>query len=118
MPRLCLVFVSPLKAYPWSVVFSALESFEAEQQEAGEPPSFFFIDVRLCVPPHLLHLRRSPTLHAMQQFCLDQHVMTSTGVMSKQEKQEQVVRALQKSIEVPGKVLMLLVSERSGWFEC
>ena len=54
----------------------------------------------------------------MQQFCLDQHVMTSTGVMSKQEKQEQVVRALQKSIEVPGKVLMLLVSERSGWFEC
>ena len=34
--------------------------------------------------------------------------MTSTGLLSKEEMQEKVVSELQKSIEVPGRVLMLL----------
>ena len=42
------------------------------------------------------------------QFCLDQHQMTATNSLSKKQMQEQVVSALQKSIKVPNKVLMLL----------
>ena len=53
----------------------------------------------------LLYNRRT-----LLQFCLDQHDMTDTTKLSTQEMQDQVVNQLQRSIEVPGKVLMLLVS--------
>eukprot|EP00935_MAST-01C_sp_MAST-1C-sp1_P000366 g366.t1 len=74
-------FVSYAWKYSWRVVFSALTSFEEQQALAGEEPSYFFID---------------------------QHDMTDTTKLSTQEMQDQVVNQLQRSIEVPGKVLMLL----------
>ena len=36
-------FVSYAWGYSWGVVYSALESFEAEKVEAGKEPSYFFI---------------------------------------------------------------------------
>ena len=79
-------FLSYAWRYDWNTVFTALEAFERKQAEAGEQPSFFFID----------------------QLSLDQHKMTSVGLLSKEEKQAQVVEALRRSIEVPGRVLVLL----------
>ena len=66
-------------------MFAALQSFEEQQALAGEEPSLFFID----------------------QFCLDQHEMTDLS-LPKDEMQRNVVGKLQKSITVPGRVLMLL----------
>ena len=76
---------STTRKYNWRTVFSAIELFEQQQAEAGEEPSYFFLD----------------------QLCLDQHNMLSTE-LSKEEMQDNVVAALQTSIRVPGKVLMLL----------
>jgi hypothetical protein len=72
--------------YSWKVVFTALELFEQQQAEAGAEPSYFFID----------------------QFCLDQHEMSSTAHDATDKKYTEIVANLQKSIEAPGKVLMLL----------
>jgi hypothetical protein len=79
-------FLSYAWKYSWKVVFTALELFEQQQAEAGEEPSYFFID----------------------QLCLDQHEMSSTAHDATDEKYKEIVAKLQKSIEVPGKVLMLL----------
>ena len=79
-------FLSYAWKYSWKVVFTALELFEQRQAEAGAEPSYFFID----------------------QFCLDQHEMSSTAHDATDEKYTDIVAKLQKSIEAPGKVLMLL----------
>jgi hypothetical protein len=79
-------FLSYAWKYSWQVVFTALELFEQHQVEAGADPSYFFID----------------------QFCLDQHEMSSTAHNATDKKYKEIVAKLQKSIEAPGKVLMLL----------
>jgi hypothetical protein len=79
-------FLSYAWKYSWKVVFTALELFEQRQAEAGAEPSYFFID----------------------QFCLDQHEMSSTAHDATDEKYTEIVAKLQKSIEAPGRVLMLL----------
>jgi hypothetical protein len=79
-------FVSYCWKYPVSVVLLALKSFEQKQLQAGAEPSYFFID----------------------QFCLDQHTMSETAHDQDDDKYKQIVATLQKSIEVPGNVLMLL----------
>jgi hypothetical protein len=79
-------FLSYAWKYSWKVVFTALELFEQQQAEAGAEPSYFFID----------------------QFCLDQHEMSTTAHDATDEKYKEIVAKLQKSIETPGKVLMLL----------
>jgi hypothetical protein len=57
-------FLSYAWKYSWKVVFTALELFEQHQVEAGAEPSYFFID----------------------QFCLDQHEMSSTTHNATDEK--------------------------------
>ena len=47
-------------------------------------------------------------MRSIDQFSLDQHVMTDTETLTKQGIQEQVVNELQRSIAGPGQVLMLL----------
>jgi hypothetical protein len=89
-------FFSYAWSYPWSVVFSAIGALEQEAEEGaatggaaggGQSQFYYFID----------------------QFCLDQHVMTSGAAMlSKEEMQAEIVAKLRHSIEVPGRVLMLL----------
>jgi hypothetical protein len=78
-------FLSYTWSYQWELVLSALELVES-QNEAGSDQSFYFID----------------------QFVLNQHVMTSEGVLSKEEMQAEVKAKLTRSIAGPGRVLMLL----------
>ena len=47
-------------------------------------------------------------VRSIDQFSLNQHVMTSTGLLTEQEMQKKVVDELQASILAPNKVLMIL----------
>ena len=47
-PRRPLALSLCYRKYSWRVVFTALESFEQQQAEAGEEPSYFFLD-QLCL---------------------------------------------------------------------
>jgi hypothetical protein len=78
-------FLSYTWSYHWKLVLSALSLVES-QKEVGSDQSFYFID----------------------QFCLNQHTMTSKGVLSKKEMQAEVKDMLTRSIAGPGRVLMLL----------
>ena len=55
-----------------------------------------------------IHSFRCSHVRSIDQFSLDQHVMTDTETLTKQGIQEQVVNELQRSIAGPGQVLMLL----------
>jgi hypothetical protein len=106
-------FVSYAWSYPWRVVYSAIETLEKRKSDVD---------------------RRAPTVgigtgtgrtgeggeggdgraghyYFIDQFCLDQNVMTAgvNGLLSKEQMQQEIVVKLQNSIEQPGRVLMLLV---------
>jgi hypothetical protein len=120
------VFLSYTWSYEWGVVLSALRSFE-EQTTGSDPGTIRAGDDESSSNTTLRAPLSKPAAadptpdsisspstakrnyYFIDQFCLDQNVMTSGAtLLSKEAMQHEIVAKLKQSIEVPGRVLMLL----------
>jgi hypothetical protein len=120
------VFLSYTWSYKWGVVLSALRSFEEQTtgtdpgtSSAGNgdyPPNVsaratVSMTAAANVTPDIIKSSSTAknNYYFIDQFCLDQNVMTSgAALLSKKAMQREIVAKLKQSIEVPGRVLMLL----------
>jgi hypothetical protein len=121
------VFLSYTWSYKWGVVLSALRSFEEQTTDtdpgisSGGNSNSSSTSARATASTTAA-ADATPTpdsisssaaanrnYYFIDQFCLDQNVLTSgAALLSKEAMQQEIVAKLKLSIEVPGRVLMLL----------
>jgi hypothetical protein len=89
-------FLSYTWSYPWQVVYSALESFELRHCDLARRDSVGSL------------AEQQQQYYFIDQFSLDQNIMTSKNVLSQEQMQAEIQAKLRHSIQVPGNVLMLL----------